>query len=193
MGWWKRLNDWNERNSDRNYIIAIIVLGILFVLGSAYGIFISKGGVQNLRAKRLFNSTTLTESTDRPVVKVPYTVFEQDEKGIWRFCYRGAEYDDDAIKSRINAARTCVFVWADTDHPRFSDKEWKSWGGGATRARCCTTYITVIDREGGVRYEDVELGEAYFEPGINSKLATPLYASSNFDLGDWIDRHTSDE
>ncbi len=35
MGWWKRLNDWNEKNSDRNYIIAIIVLGVLFVLLSA--------------------------------------------------------------------------------------------------------------------------------------------------------------
>ena len=73
----------------------------------------------------LFHDKTLSQSDKAPVIKRPYTVYGLGNDFKWE--YR-KDIDDDAllldegITETVKDARTCIFIWADSEEKKKSDE-----------------------------------------------------------------------
>lgn len=106
----------------------------------------------------LFHDKTLSQSDKAPVIKRPYTVYGLGNDFKWE--YR-KDIDDDAllldegITETVKDARTCIFIWADSEEKKKSDEYyWGVNGGYDHDAYFSPVYMTVIDQENKVRYSD---------------------------------------
>ena len=110
----------------------------------------------------LFHDKTLSQSDKAPVIKRPYTVYGLGNDFKWE--YR-KDIDDDAllldegITETVKDARTCIFIWADSEEKKKSDEYyWGVNGGYDHDAYFSPVYMTVIDQENKVRYSDKKIG-----------------------------------
>ena len=121
-----------------------------------------KLALQN-QIKALFEDTSLTDSFGKQIIKAPYAVYSLSNSLIWE-CAR--HIDSDALLSAergltdsFEDARTVVYVWTDTSDEEKADHFY--WGSSTVYSGdvwVSPVYMTVIDREAGVRYGKVKVG-----------------------------------
>ena len=159
---------------------------------------------QNHRAMQaLFDDDTLARSDAEPVIKRPYTVYGMNND---RYVDRMWEYrlnisdtalvTDAGITESVKDARTCVFVWPDPEDATRSSKYY--WGTASTYdhdAWFCPVYMTVIDREAGIRYAVIHLGSVPLRERTRTyghysgDLYDPDLEWCTFDLDSWLATH----
>ena len=91
----------------------------------------------------------------------------------------------------LKDARTCVFLWADTEDQVQSSQYY--WTGTLNNARFCPVYMRVIDRETGIRYADIEIGVAPIVDLEKDRFTYSLYnphdSWTTFDMDEWLAEH----
>lgn len=191
----------NQDRSDgqvKAFKFAIYAFIFCIVFAAAVGFFAGLPRRLNEQAaQKLYRNTELTQSSEAPVIKRPYTVYGRKSTNTWKYKggISGTKLITDAgITESVKKARTCVLVWADTSQMKKSEKY--VWGNGQRKDRdayFCPVYMTVIDREDGVRYDDIKLGTVPLQYQYSSKIAGTLYSSgsgfSSFSLDVWLDGH----
>ena len=154
------------------------------------------------RASALFNDETLVSSSAEPIIKRPYTLYTQVYglySYVWGWEYNGRVYGtdltkDEGLTDQVKKARTCVYIWADVmDGKKSNDYRWE--GSLSQGAWFAPVYMTVIDREDGLRYADIKLGTVPLEYKSNyggryyRSLFNPDNEWSTFDLDGWLATH----
>ena len=152
-------------NQDRSngqvkaFKFAVYAFIFCIVFAAAVGFFAGLPRRLNEQAaQKLYRNTALTQSSEAPVIKRPYTVYGRKSTNTWTYKggISGTKLITDAgITESVKKARTCVLVWADTSQMKKSEKY--VWGNGQRKDRdayFCPVYMTVIEREDGVRYDD---------------------------------------
>ena len=176
---------------------ALIGCVLAVVLAVFAGVMID-GGWDRMQAKRVFGDASLTPSEAAPVVKAPFTVYALANRGGWRY---GELVQDTSLFERpditksVTKSRTCLFLWPDVSDVRRSGEVWGVASGAGYRkyrdAFFCPVYMTVVDREDGIRYKDVYVGLAPLDPDDIRKTATLLVFDtgnySKINLAWWID------
>lgn len=147
----------------------------------------------------LFHDETLSQTDKPPVIKRPYTVYGLSNDFKWE--YR-KDIDDDAllldegITETVKDARTCIFIWADSEEKKKSDEYY--WGVNGSYdhdAYFSPVYMTVIDQENRVRYDDIKIGTTPMsgKSRQSSKHSMKLYDKnqewSTFDFKSWLPMH----
>ena len=178
-------------------IVGLSVTGFLFLL---LVLFFTVGPVVTSslgrsRMNQRFEGKGMAISDAEPVLKRPYIVYGMDNKGEWQFAhsiYNTRLTTDAGITDRLKDARTCVFIWADTnDRSRSGSYEWSGTGNDAW---FCPVYMRVSDAEAGVRYADIPLGDVPLADHADADEYTySLYNPKNdwttFDLDGWLAAH----
>ena len=155
-------------------------------------------GADSRAAKALFESQELTLSDDRAVVKRPFTLYSRGNDRQWK--YRDHVYDtvlvtDEGLTEKVKEARTCIFVWADVSDSKKSDEY--VWASGNTKVKdayFCPVYMTVVDREDGIRYGDIKIGAVPLSDTVRGKYSGSLYRTGDgsfytLDLDTWAGTH----
>ena len=155
--------------------------------------------------KALFDDKTLAESDGEPVLKRPCALYVQEPGRTmilwdWDFAQHmvGTELlADPGLTETVNDARTCVYIWADGQSATKSDTyEWVGRGvNDHYDAWFAPVYMTVIDREDGMRYADIKLGDvplaerSKYAARYSGDIYNPEKAWSTFDLDGWLATH----
>ena len=167
----------------------LLLLFLLFIFGP---LVINYLGWKQMNA--LFEGEGMQMSGEEPVIKRPYIVYGRDNKGDWQEDYE--IYNTELIKGdghsdMLKNARTCVFLWADTEDQVQSSQYY--WTGTLNDARFCPVYMRVIDRENGIRYADIEIGVAPIVDLEKDKFTYSLYnphdSWTTFDMDEWLAEH----
>ena len=191
------------------WIIVLATFALIIAVGLISGI---PRGIKNANAKAnaeavkaLFDDKTLTASTAEPVVKRPYALYTQEYRhelitDTWNWEYNGRVYDidlirDEGLTDQVKDARTCVYIWADMmDAEKTNEYYWE--GAPGNGAWFAPVYMTIIDRENGVRYADIQLGSVPLEyqskthgGRYHKSLFNPGNDWSTFDLDGWLATH----
>ena len=155
------------------------------------------GSINSRAAQSLFSSRELKESDESPVVKIPYTVYGRDRESTGKWKFKEGLYDTElitheGITDKVRKARTCILVWPDLSQSKKSNTY--VWSDGNRKVRdawFCPVYMTVIDREEGIRYKDTRLGEVALSSPYSVKYSGLLYKSrwSTYGVDAWLDNH----
>ena len=193
------IHDRNSAQADgqrKAFKFTVYVFVFCVVFAAAAGLISSMPKrINSSAAQKLFSNRELTESSADPVVKIPYTVYGRDKE--WNWQYKGSLYDTDLISHEgitetVRKARTCIFVWADASQAKKSDTYvWGSGNRKVSDAWFCPVYMTVIDREEGIRYSDIKLGTVPLADRFSGKYSGLLYQTkcSTFNLDGWLKTH----
>ena len=177
---------------------AVLVFLVVVVACVAIGIISGNEKADDgYAAGLLFNSKELQRDGGTPVIKRPFTVYCMTNSGGWKFREDIACSEllgDKGLTNKVGRSRTCIFIWPDYDAAyKSGNYQWKNTQTGATgTAYFCPVYLTVIDRENNVRYDDVKLGNVPLatHSKYRSTYSSPLYSSSKnwftVDLGRWV-------
>lgn len=197
----------NNPKTGKFFAIAVAAVFLGIIVFSWLHASIPKWAAQrNLDAvKALFEDKALTESDAEPVVKRPFALYGQENERLlfdWNWDYRAhvsgtALLDDAGLTDQIKDARTCIYVWTDIQGAEKSKVyEWvDSKGISHADAWFCPVYMTVIDREDGVRYADIQLGSvpmaehSKYGGRYHGDLYNSEKAWSTFDLDGWLAAH----
>ena len=188
----------NKRKAIGGIILGMVICFVLLAIGIKVSQWVS---LRDSRAMaKLFSKTELTEVTDTPVIKSPYTVYTRNNDGQWE--YRKSIYDTELISGegiteKVKDCRTCIFIWADTyDQTKSDNYYWGTTDTYGEDAYFSPVYMTVVDREAGVRYEDIKLGSVplserstRFAGKYSGNLYDPDREWSTFDLNAWYRSH----
>ena len=182
------------------FLTVVILIGVAGYLGGLPKRRAARIAADNDRAAAaLFRDTALTASEAEPVIRKPYTVYGQKNDGTWAYRAEAAGAELLAgpdITENVADSRTCLLIWLDIDARKKSDKYyWKSGQAYAGDAYFAPVYLTVIDREKGIRYADVKLGVTPLTGGnkYSRKHSGYLYSQggkwSELDLDEWFKKH----
>ena len=183
-------------------IISAVSIGLIFLIGIIAAMPRWMKQWEKDRNHRLmyelFNEQDLTLSSEPPVVKKPYTVYGLGNDYKWGYCSdirSDALLENDGITEKVKDARTCIFIWADSSEKNLSSDYYWDGNGGYEDACFSPVYMTVIDREAGIRYEDIPLGSTPMSSGNRQigKHSMELYEEgkewSTFDFDGWLPAH----
>ena len=146
----------------------------------------------------IFRGDNTVPTDAEPLIRRPYTVYGKSTNGTWVYKegVRGTDLvTNENITPSLSEARTCVLIWPDTANSKKSDRYY--WGTNTTRshdAYFCPVYMTIIDRETGLRYADIKLGSVpttggKYSTGYSGPLYSPDKEWSTFDLDSWLSTH----
>ena len=169
-----------------------------------------KQALQN-EISALYEDTSLTASFGKPIIKAPYAVYGLSNDMTWD---SGGHIDCDALLSAdrgltdsFQDARTVVYVWTDTaDETKVNGYYWGSSTVYSGDVWASPVYMTVIDRQDGVRYGKVRVGSVPLSrraavkrdgtvtrPGAyNGLLIRDDPDWTTLDMEEWMDAHMED-
>ncbi len=147
----------------------------------------------------MVDDSGLSESSETPVIKRPYTVYGYSNDLKWEYrkdISADALLKDEGITENVKDARTCIFIWADYEQKKKSEEYYWSVNGGYDHdAYFSLVYMTIIDQESRIRYDDIEIGSTPMS-GRNRrdyKHSMDLYRTdkewSTFDFDNWLRTH----
>ena len=201
-----RRNSSNEK-AGKAFIIGFVVILLAIVVFSWLHASLPKWAAERNQkaAKALFDDKTLAQSDGEPVVKRPFALYCQEPERtmiLWDWDYgqhlRGTALLTDAgLTDRVQDARTCVYIWADgANASKSTAYDWVDTSDNSHYdAWFAPVYMTVIDRETGTRYADIQLGgvplsyHSKYAAKVSGDLYNPEKAWSTFDLDGWLATH----
>ena len=184
-------------------IIAAVAFALIFVIGIIAAMprkMKEWTKEKNHKAMyELFYDTDLIQSDEPPVIKRPYTVYGLNNDSKWEY-RKDIDADalllDEGITETVKDARTCIFIWADSNTKKKSEEYYWSVNGAYDHdAYFSPVYMTVIDKENKVRYDDIEIGNTPKSSGnkLKSGHSMKLYQTgkewSTFDFENWLPDH----
>ena len=165
---------------------------LLFLLFTVGPLLVNYLGRKQMNA--LFEGEGMELSSAQSTVKCPYIVYGRDNKGDWHEDYEIYNTElitGDGHSDMFKDARTCVFIWADTEDQTQSSQYY--WTGTLNDARFCPVYMRIIDHETGIRYADIEIGVAPIVDLEKDKFTYSLYnphdSWTTFDMDEWLAEH----
>ena len=195
----------------KRVLIGLVLFFVLFlvILGVTSAVRRSRENDRlNARQKTLntlFEDTELKDGGASPRIKRPYTVYERKGNGQeWKYSGMASEtpesiaesypvlFRDEGITAETGDARTLVFIWTDISLKDRTNSVY--WSSGET-AFYCPVYMTVIDREEGLRYQDIQIASVVatrneIRGSLYSKHAGE-YNKPSIDLDQWANNHWS--